>query len=514
MQSPLATSELEPVAATRPALASDTLADSVLILVALTVLQRLIGFLRGLLFCRWLSPEELGEWEMCFNFLMLAAPIAILSLPGAFGRYLEYFRVRGQFRTFVERTGLATAVLASMTIALLIWQREAFSELIFGRPDRTQLVGWLALALLAVIAMNFTTDLFTALRMQRISSRLQTIHTFAFAAIGIALLAGAPHGAESVVYAYGGAALVAFAVGLPRIWHAWWHAPAQNERLPHAALWGKLVPYAVSLWLTNWLSNLFAMVDRYMIIHYSGRTPDDALDMVGQYHAARLAPVLLLLFAGLLGSILLPHLSHDWEAGRRHEVSRRLNMFLKVFGLSLLGIGAAVLVFAPLLFDLVLQGKYPLGLAVLPGTLAYCIWAGIGFVARTYLWCDEKVALSSLAYLLGLVTCILLNLVLLPQFGLHGAVWATTAGNLAALGMILLLGRARGFELEAGTLLVMLLPVALLFGRWPALVVALAALALALFTQVVLSRVEKRQLADLAHHYFKRLRKTPEGSLA
>ncbi|HEX4150497.1 MAG TPA: lipopolysaccharide biosynthesis protein, partial [Pirellulales bacterium] len=102
---PAEASETPPRDAPRPhrALVVDTLADSVVILLALTLLQRLLGFVRGVLFCRWLSPQELGEWEMCFSFLMLAAPLAIFSLPGAFGRYLEFFRIRGQYRLFIRR---------------------------------------------------------------------------------------------------------------------------------------------------------------------------------------------------------------------------------------------------------------------------------------------------------------------------------------------------------------------------------------------------------------------------
>jgi peptidoglycan biosynthesis protein MviN/MurJ (putative lipid II flippase) len=43
-----------------PPLATDTLADSVLILLGLTVVQRLVGFVRAVLFCRWLGAGQLG----------------------------------------------------------------------------------------------------------------------------------------------------------------------------------------------------------------------------------------------------------------------------------------------------------------------------------------------------------------------------------------------------------------------------------------------------------------------
>src|SRR6516162_10202794 len=79
-------------------LRSDTLALGVVLLLASTVLQRAVGFAREICFCRWLSPEELGEWDMAFGFLMMAGPLLVLSLPGTFGRYLERYRQAGQLR--------------------------------------------------------------------------------------------------------------------------------------------------------------------------------------------------------------------------------------------------------------------------------------------------------------------------------------------------------------------------------------------------------------------------------
>ena len=89
----------------------DTLAASVTILLVANIVQRTIGFGRGILFCRWLTPDELGTWEMAYSFLLLAAPIIVLGLPGSFGRYLERFRQRGQLRTFLRRATIWTAAV-------------------------------------------------------------------------------------------------------------------------------------------------------------------------------------------------------------------------------------------------------------------------------------------------------------------------------------------------------------------------------------------------------------------
>ena len=169
---------------------ADTLTDGVLIVLVLMLVQRSIGFLRAILFCRWLDAEQLGLWDMAFGFLMLAGPLLVLSLPGAFGRYAEYYRRRGQFRPFLLQTTAACMTLALCGAGGIVWFRENLSALIFGAPNRESLVLLLAGSLLAVAAYNYTISLFTALRAVRLASAMEFVNGVMFAVLGISLLAG------------------------------------------------------------------------------------------------------------------------------------------------------------------------------------------------------------------------------------------------------------------------------------------------------------------------------------
>src|SRR5437016_12723672 len=124
----------------------DTLAARVTILLVANIVQRTIGFGRGSLFCRWLTPDELGTWEVAYSFLLLAAPIIVLGLPGSFGRYLERFRQQGQLRTFLRRASIWTVLLTVFACGLIVAEASRFSNLIFGRPDATTLVVAVALS--------------------------------------------------------------------------------------------------------------------------------------------------------------------------------------------------------------------------------------------------------------------------------------------------------------------------------------------------------------------------------
>ena len=105
------------------------------LLLAMAAVQRVVGFGRSILLCRWLAKEELGHWDLTLAFLELAAPIAILSLPACFGRYVEHYRQQGHLRTFVKRTSLAILLLTACSAMILCLGRRGFSYLLYGDSE-------------------------------------------------------------------------------------------------------------------------------------------------------------------------------------------------------------------------------------------------------------------------------------------------------------------------------------------------------------------------------------------
>lgn len=486
---------------------AETLAQSVVILLAMTAIQRVVGFGRGILFCRWMSAEQLGEWDVAFGFLMLAAPLAVLGLPGSFGRYCEYYRQRGQLRVFLRRTTLLSAVMALLAMAVVFVGREQFSVLIFGQRDHASVVGWLAITLGVVILHNFLVSLFIAVRMYRVVTALQFWQTIGFAVISLALLKRWDDSSTSVVIAFALATFTAAVVSvswLRQVWNAAHdHAGAT---VAQSAFWAKLIPFALWIWLTNLLSNLFEVIDRYMIVHHSGLEPLEALGQVGNYHSSRIIPLLFVSVTLLLGSLITPHLSFDWEAGRRKAVADRLNLVLKAIAIALFVISISVLFAAPWLFNGPFKGKFEGGLAVLPLTLAYCSWFGLSAVAQNYLWCAERAGLSGLALLAGLLLNIVLNLVLLPRYGLEGAVWATAVANLVAIALIYYFNVLAGMHVQRGTWICTFAPAVLWFGPLASLGVLMVLGLLAVSTDWILTADDKHQFAAAARTLIERLR--------
>jgi O-antigen/teichoic acid export membrane protein len=251
------------------------------------------------------------------------------------------------------------------------------------------------------------------------------------------------------------------------------------------------------------------MSDRYMILHHSGMGAVDATAAIGQYHSARVVPLLIVQLSALVGTMFVPYLSHDWEAGRRDAVRARLNLFLKVIGLGLTALAATVLIASPLLFTGVFAGKFAAGEAILPWTLLSAMWFSMFCVARSYLWCDEHVWLVGVGFVAALAVNIGANLVFLPRWGLPGAAVAASVANLALLLVVYRLAIWRGMRITAGTWVVSAAPASICLGAAPAVAVLLALTAVSLATHLVFTREEKQLIASFVRDVLERSRFVP-----
>jgi O-antigen/teichoic acid export membrane protein len=396
-------------------------------------------------------------------------------------------------RTFVHRAAAWTAACTALAVGLVMWFAPALSQLMFGRLEEAPLVRGVALCLGTVILQNTLTSLLAALRLYRIVTALNFVQSLLFASLSLALLWSRPSIA-SIVWGYAVASLVASAAALAWAWPALRHLEPAPDELGHGAFWHKLMRFALFVWATNLLTNLFAVIDRYMLVHYAGLSPAEALEQVGHYHTSRVVPLLLVSVTELLTGLLMPHLSHDWEAGRRELAGSRLNLAIKLTSAGMLLSGALVLAAGPILFGVVLEGRYDAGLAVLPWTLVGCVWYGVYLIAQNYLWCAEKTWLAITPLVLGLTANVLLNFALLPSYGLHGAVVSIAIATALVLVTTIALSARQGMPVDAGTWMLGAAPAALGLGVWAAAAACALVAVATLGTNLVLTADERREL--------------------
>ncbi len=477
-------------------LVSDSIATGVIFALCLTVGQKLIGFVRGVLFCRFMTDQELGQWSMAWSSLMLLAPLAALGLPGCFGRYTEYYRNRGQLKTFVLRIASISLVMTGLLSITMIALPENFSEIIFGSARQVELVMFLGVTIVVVSVSNFLCSLMESLRQVRVVTAMRFITGMLFAVVGVYFISTWQNKAAAAAASYA----VACVFGtLPAVWVFWKFRDAgldsaERTHLPHVEMWKRIAPFAAWLWASNFCHNFFEVSDRYMLIHWSSQAHDIAQGFVGQYHSGRVVPLLLVSVATMLGGVLMPYMSAHWEAGKREKAVEQLNWTVKLLSLSFTAGSILVLLFSPVLFDWILQGRYNDGLRVLPLTLVYCIWFCLFVVGQDYLWVAEKGKWAAFSIFAGLVVNIVLNMLLIPQLGLPGAVIATTLGNALNVVMVFGFNHLFGCRTNTGIWLCALMPLILLTNAWASILAILTVVFLTWQTQWFFTNSEKASL--------------------
>lgn len=473
---------------------SDSIATGLIFALVLTVGQRLIGFGRGILFCRFMTDQELGQWSMVWSYLMLLAPLAVLGLPGCFGKYSEYYRQRGQLKSFVGRIALVSLVMTAGLAAAIFAFPETFCWVLFRDTENVTLVRWIAVALIFVGASNFLSTLMESLRQVRIVTLMRFTTGVSFAGAAVLFLALFNGGASSATAGFTIACLLG---SLPAVWVLWHFRSSfegEGDQLTHSSMWKRIAPFAVWLWVSNMLTNMFEVSDRYMLIHWSATSAEAAQASVGQYHSGRVVPLLLIGVATMLAGVILPYMSEAWEKGRQDLAARQLNWSIKITTILFTLGGVFLLLLSPILFDWILEGRYNDGLSILPMTMVYCIWFGLQMIGQNYLWVAEKGRWATLATGLGLATNLGLNVILIPTIGLHGAVLATAAGNLLIVLLLFWLNHRMGCTTDIGIWACALIPMILLLSKPLACCMAALLLFACLGTRLFFEDSEKNEI--------------------
>lgn len=475
---------------------SDSIAAGVMFAIVLTIGQRVVGFGRGILFCRLMTDQQLGQWSMAWSYLMLLAPLAVLGLPGCFGKFTEYYRQRGQLKSFIGRIACFSLVTTGVMSGLIVLYSERVAFFLFRDPTQAGLTIYLGLALLLVTASNFLGSLMESLRQVRIVTIMRFITGVSFAVVATVFML---LWEDASIAATTGFAISSALGCIPAIWILWKYREDLTNtgtKLTQSTMWKRIAPFAVWLWVSNLLNNLIEVSDRYMLIHWSNTTADLAQGAVGQYHSGRVVPLLLTSIAVVLSGALLPYMSQAWEERDKDRAKHQLNLAVKLTSIFFTTCGVLILLLSPILFEQILQGRYSDGLAVLPITLVYCIWFSLMIIGQDYLWVAEKGKWASLALSVGLTLNVVFNMILIPQYGLFGAVYATAIGNGAIVLCIFGANYRFGCRPDVGIWACTAIPLLLLLGKPAAIVCILALMVLTAKTSLILNQEEKSLLLD------------------
>ncbi len=487
--------EIDATVALQPRRATgDYFFSGVMVMLAINVIQRFVGLARSLGFCHFLNDEQLGAWAMANSFFVFIIPLAMLGLTGSFGRFVEHYRRKQQLGDYLATVLCVVTVGVAAVISWLLFAPANFAWLVFNESLSPWIVGWCLVTVLSLVLFTIVYEVTAALREVRAMSLMQFVQSTAFAVGGLAVLA-VVNDWSLLLPCYSIACLLACIPGGWVLWCRYRGELRPTGTMEMSPMWRRILPFATGLWILNLLSNLLGSADRYMLLHLS-LSPDAGQSAVGQYHCSMVIPNLMLSVGMMLGGVVLPFIASDWEAGDRQRVASGLRQVLKSLSMGFIGLGVAALVVSPWLFDIAFAGRYEAARQVVPLALAQAVWVSLFLVAQTYFLCMEKTRTLIAVQLFGLLLNLVLNWVLIQQYGLTGAVLATAISSLVSLVMLHRLMAVEGCDLGKTSLILYLVPGVLIAGPIASLLMIGALIALSGRTNWILTQQDRADLDD------------------
>lgn len=478
---------------------------------------RVLGLARLALFAPLLGPEGFGAFRLAGTASTIMAAPAGLGLYASYLRFLPEARRREVAAGLFRRGVFLSLLTSSVAAALMMLSPCGISRLVFSDPRYTALSILIAISLPVIVLYKSTIGAAQGAGDFRGSSLAEVVQNAAFLVVGMVALRYLS-ASPAVAFA---ASLFAMATGI--LWLMCSKPSAtlrsmyrNNVATPDAgdpddvfgavaqvaqtaadvglplgideevnALFRRALRFSAWFAVIPIFSYLFDFVDRWMLARLL------SLKQAGTYS---LAPVIAggMFFVGSsLSSVVTRRgawlLGHGNEAAAHRQVWAGSS--LSVF--ASLGYVVAVRAVEPWLWRMA-GPSWAEAASALPYTLTYYAFYNSFYLLGSFAAFAEKPWVNMLAGFFGVAANIVLNLTMIPRFGIVGAAGATLISLTVMMACHVVFALVRGINMPGRAWLLIMLPVvSLLPGIWTAV-----ALAMALFvwfrTNVLCSDSERR----------------------
>ena len=226
----------------------------------------------------------------------------------------------------------------------------------------------------------------------------------------------------------------------------------QNIKIQEKNFYTRILKYSIWFIFSPVVANLFRYTDRWMLNKFLG------LKDVGIYSVGLNITQVVFMFGMITGNILMPNLSVFWERGERERVNFFLNLGIKLNLFFLLILAGIIFFFKESIISLFYGEIYSKSVQVVNILLIFSLLTSILWTIRGYAGLIEKTYIPLICNLLGVISNIFLNYILIPHYGIIGAAIATTV----SFGFIVIITFfwfvLEGFKIKLNTVLACLLP--------------------------------------------------------
>jgi len=233
---------------------------------------------------------------------------------------------------------------------------------------------------------------------------------------------------------------LAYLIGIPILLIAWlgitWkrHPQVLTEKPKiERPLAKKMLSFALPVFLSGMAATILGYTDTVMLGIMHGPTE------VGLYQAAQPLTAMISYFPAALGIVLLPMVSEIWARGEKEILSKAIHSILK-FSTIIIVLPVCILIaFPDIALRTVFGAEYVLAAATLQILTAVLIISSLFLILQCVAAGVGKPMITTKAIGVMALLNVILNLILIPQYGITGAAIATLISQFVGLLILLYL---------------------------------------------------------------------------
>lgn len=385
------------------------------------VLELGISFVGKVIIARVLGSVNYGAVSLGITTAAITSTLVLLGLGNGIGRYLPRDEDRSEQRSILVSAFRVVIPLSLLLGTLVALSAPLLATRVFNDPSLITILQIFAVAIPLGAVMKLSLGAVQGMQDSLPKVAIQNISfpVVRFLGIVIAVLWGL--GAVGVAYAYLASYAAAVIVGLVYLYR---RTPLFDRAVPTTSRERELLSFSLPLVGSGAMTIIISDIDIYMLGALRGT------ETVGVYNVAYPLAQLLTTAMMAFGFVFMPIIS-ELDAGDEPSQMRQLYQMATRW---------VVLVTLPVFLMLFLFPqwaiRYTFGVEYLPGAAALSVLAA-GFFTHTVFGMN-KGTLTSLGHtrlimiddVLAAVINVLLNIVMIPQYGLLGAAYATVASYL------------------------------------------------------------------------------------
>lgn len=408
--------------------------------------SKALTYLYRILMARMLGPEEYGLFSIAFSVFMMAMFFGKAGVPQGLNRFVAKYigkeddaRIRGTIRAAFQIT-LPASIITAASLFLLA---PFLGAQVFNEPGVTPLIRIFAVAIPLRTFLKNVTVVFEAFKRMDYFSAVEHVFQSILLVVLTAGLIYAGYGVIGAAAAYALSIMMAAALGFYLLQTRVFSVVGETELVRRELVW-----FSLPLFASGMIGTIAGDIDNFMLGYFANTSAAD----VGIYNAAmptgRLIQALGIPFSTILFPVITEHLARDESEDALAVASAALRWTVAmVFPATLL----LIFFSAPIL-------RFLFGEAYVGGYIVLAIIATSAFInvvltpINKFLPARDKTTWMMANSIAATLLNILLNIVLIPQYGILGAGIATTAsislgGVFSTIEAVLFLGvrpRLRG----------------------------------------------------------------------